>query len=145
MEQIPSAASILRDLPEKADQKHVVYTKIQKKSMNHNIPQGFFNQTVWKPQQSPRAPLISLPRSQWDNNQLAISTGPEPMWVDLVVNNLDEGPHPFHLVRIILPRHPRKLTAPARTPLLYSHSSRSPVRLGLLQSFRRYFPPWPGA
>ncbi|KAJ6160508.1 hypothetical protein N7470_003904 [Penicillium chermesinum] len=94
---IPSVASILKKLPETADQRHVVYTKIQKKSMNHNIPQGFFNQTVWKSQQSPPVPLIGLPRSQWDRNQLSISTGPDPAWVDLIVNNLDEGPHPFHL------------------------------------------------
>lgn len=98
LEDMPSPSSILQHIPERADQTHVVYTKIQKKSMNHNIPQGFFNQTVWKPQQSPSAPLISLPRSQWNKNQLAISTGPEAVWIDLVVNNLDEGPHPFHLV-----------------------------------------------
>lgn len=29
---------------------------------------------------------------------MAVSTGQEGGWVDLVVNNLDEGAHPFHLV-----------------------------------------------
>ena len=31
--------------------------------------------------------------------QLSISTGPDPVRADLIVNNLDEGLHPFHLVR----------------------------------------------
>lgn len=77
---------------------HVVYTKIQKMARNHNIPEGYFNQTTWKPQSDPPVPLIGLPRERWDSNQLALSTGPEAAWVDFVVNNLDEGPHPFHLV-----------------------------------------------
>ena len=64
----------------------------------HNSPLGYFNQTTWKLQQDPPAPLIALPRAKWDKGQFAVTTGPDPVWVDLVVNNLDEGPHPFHLV-----------------------------------------------
>jgi FtsP/CotA-like multicopper oxidase with cupredoxin domain len=46
--------------------------------------------------------LLSLPRSDWDKNQLLpfvpVSTSAtEPIWVDLVINNLDDGSHPFHL------------------------------------------------
>jgi hypothetical protein len=70
---------------------------------NHNIPEGYFNQTTWKPQSSPPVPLIGLPRERWDSNQLALSTGLEAAWVDFVVNNLDEGPHPFHLVSKLPP------------------------------------------
>lgn len=98
LEDVPSAPSILQNLPPKAQQTHVVYTKIQKMARNHNIPEGYFNQTTWKPQSDPPAPLAGLPRERWDSNQLALSTGPEAAWVDFVVNNLDEGPHPFHLV-----------------------------------------------
>lgn len=98
LEDVPSAPSILQDLPPKAQQTHVVYTKIQKMARNHNIPEGYFNQTTWKPQSDPPVPLIGLPRERWDSNQLALSTGPAAAWVDFVVNNLDEGPHPFHLV-----------------------------------------------
>ncbi|KAJ5614643.1 hypothetical protein N7528_008297 [Penicillium herquei] len=94
---ITSAKSVLKALPPKAQQTHVVYTKIQKMARNHNIPFGYFNQTSWSPQQDPPAPLTTLPRTKWDSNQFAISTGSDPVWVDLVVNNLDEGPHPFHL------------------------------------------------
>ncbi|KAJ5167326.1 multicopper oxidase-domain-containing protein [Penicillium canariense] len=97
VENVPSSPSILMNLPPRAQQTHVVYTKIQKMARNHNIPEGYFNQTTWKPQNDPPTPLIGLPRVRWDSNQLALSTGSEAAWVDLVVNNLDEGPHPFHL------------------------------------------------
>lgn len=76
----------------------MVYTKIQKLAQYSNKPLGFFNQTSWKPQQDPSVPLVSLPRNEWDANQLTINTGLDPAWVDLIINNLDEGSHPFHMV-----------------------------------------------
>ncbi|KAL1872857.1 hypothetical protein Plec18167_006507 [Paecilomyces lecythidis] len=97
IERASSTSSLLASIPAKAQQTHVVYTKIEKLARLSNIPYGFFNRTTWKPQADPPIPLISLPRHQWDRNQLAVVTGPEPEWVDLIVNNLDEGPHPFHL------------------------------------------------
>ena len=103
LEKIPSSASVLAKLPEKADETHVVYTKIQKMARLRNMPFGFFNMTIWKPQNEPRIPLIALPREKWDSNQFSITTGPGPSWVDLVVNNLDEGPHPFHMVSMKSP------------------------------------------
>ncbi|KAJ5207777.1 hypothetical protein N7449_002156 [Penicillium cf. viridicatum] len=93
----PSAPSILHSIPPTAQQTHVVYTKIQKMARYSNKPFGYFNQTTWKPQQDPAVPLVSIPRAKWDANQFAITTGPEPVWIDLVINNLDEGSHPFHL------------------------------------------------
>lgn len=101
--EVPSAPSILRSIPPTAQQTHVVYTKIQKLARYSNKPFGYFNQTTWKPQQDPPVPLASIPRAKWDVNQFAITTGPEPLWIDLVINNLDEGSHPFHLVRRPLP------------------------------------------
>ncbi|KAJ5578572.1 multicopper oxidase-domain-containing protein [Penicillium hispanicum] len=98
LEEVPSAKSVLKPLPSKADQTHLVYTKIQKLSFNNNVPLGSFNHTTWKPQEDPPIPLIALPRNHWDTNQFSFSPGPDPVWVDLVVNNLDESPHPFHLV-----------------------------------------------
>ncbi|KAJ5312137.1 hypothetical protein N7508_002967 [Penicillium antarcticum] len=94
---VPSAPSVLNTLPPKAEQSYVIYTKIQKMARYSNKPFGYINQTTWKPQDNPPAPLISLPRIEWDKNQFAITTGSEPSWVDLVINNLDEGSHPFHL------------------------------------------------
>ncbi|CAI7589723.1 unnamed protein product [Penicillium crustosum] len=93
----PSAPSILSSIPPTAQQTHMVYTKIQKMARYSNKPFGYFNQTTWRPQQDPPAPLASIPRAKWDVNQFAITTGLEPVWIDLVINNLDEGSHPFHL------------------------------------------------
>ncbi|KAF4633335.1 hypothetical protein G7Y89_g4775 [Cudoniella acicularis] len=85
---------------EEANQTILLYTKTQKLSINSNHPMGFINRTSWTPQSTPRFPLISLPRSQWDENQLVpwLPTNPESdYWVDIVINNLDDGAHPFHL------------------------------------------------
>ncbi|EEH49915.2 uncharacterized protein PADG_05994 [Paracoccidioides brasiliensis Pb18] len=95
--QVSSTPALLSGLPPEADQTYVVYTKISKMSKNHNVPLGYFNHTSWRPQSTPRYPLIALDPHDWDKNQLAISTGSKPVWVDLVINNLDEGAHPFHL------------------------------------------------
>ncbi|KAH8434239.1 uncharacterized protein LDX57_011877 [Aspergillus melleus] len=84
-------------------QTHVVYTKVEKLSIKHNIPYGFFNRTSWAPQRDPPLPLSLLPKEKWDENQFSITTtsvndsNADSVWVDLVVNNLDEGGHPFHL------------------------------------------------
>jgi hypothetical protein len=63
-----------------------------------NVPSGFINRTTWAPQTSPAKPLIEIERGMWDQNQLVpvVEVG---KWVDLVVNNLDDRGHPFHLVR----------------------------------------------
>ncbi|PGH12270.1 hypothetical protein AJ80_06784 [Polytolypa hystricis UAMH7299] len=97
MAEISSSASVLSALAPQADKLFVVYTKITQLAKHANEPWGFFNQTSWRPQADPPAPLIKLSQSQWDGNQFAISTGREAVWVDFVVNNLDEGAHPFHL------------------------------------------------
>ncbi|KAJ6043317.1 uncharacterized protein N7446_001512 [Penicillium canescens] len=97
IQEVPSAPSILNSLPPTAEQTHVIYTKIQKMARYSNKPFGYINQTTWKPQQHPPAPLTTLPRTKWDKNQLTITTGPDSVWIDLVINNLDEGSHPFHL------------------------------------------------
>jgi FtsP/CotA-like multicopper oxidase with cupredoxin domain len=58
---------------------------------------GFINHTSWEPQ-SP--PLLAQNRSSWDSNQLLPFIpirSSERVRVDLVLNNLDDGSHPFHL------------------------------------------------
>ncbi|KAK3940215.1 multicopper oxidase-domain-containing protein [Diplogelasinospora grovesii] len=84
-----------------ADQTILLYVKTQILAKFSNQPKAFINHTSWEPQ-SP--PLISLPREKWDKNQLvpsiATTTSQEnkkPVWVDIVINNLDDGSHPFHL------------------------------------------------
>ena len=83
-----------------AQQTMLLYTKTQKLAINSNHPMGFINRTSWAPQASPAVPLISLPRSEWDINQFVpwISTPKNGgTWLDIIINNLDDGSHPFHL------------------------------------------------
>jgi hypothetical protein len=40
-------------MPPKAQQTHVVYTKVEKLSRLMNIPHGFFNRTTWEAQSDP--------------------------------------------------------------------------------------------
>lgn len=88
-------------LPTQSDQSILVYTKMEVLAHLGNVPAGFINRTSWAPQASPSEPLISLTRSSWDKNQLVpqipTSTDSKQVWVDIVVNNLDEKGHPFHL------------------------------------------------
>ncbi|TVY18055.1 Laccase-1 [Lachnellula arida] len=85
---------------EVAEQTILLYAKTQKLAKLANHPTGFINRTSWAPQTTPPFPLLSLPRSQWDANQL-VPWIPFPAesqsWVEIIVNNLDDGAHPFHL------------------------------------------------
>lgn len=87
-------------LAERAEQTILLYTKTQKLAKLSNHPTGFINRTSWAPQTTPPFPLLSLPRSQWDANQLVpwIPFSAESRsWVEIIINNLDDGAHPFHL------------------------------------------------
>ncbi|KAF2162658.1 multicopper oxidase [Zasmidium cellare ATCC 36951] len=84
-------------LPSTADQTIILYTTTQKLAHLDNEPHGFINNTLWTPQ-SP--PLIGLPRDEWNKHQLVPEityNEASPLWVDIVLNNLDEDWHPFHL------------------------------------------------
>ncbi|KAL7936532.1 multicopper oxidase [Trichoderma chlorosporum] len=78
------------------EQTILFYVSTQKLAVHGNKPLGFVNHTVWQPQ---AVPLLSQNRSSWDDNQLIpfIGTGSKPTKVKLVINNLDDGAHPFHL------------------------------------------------
>jgi FtsP/CotA-like multicopper oxidase with cupredoxin domain len=84
------------NLPSTADKTFVLYTTTLKLARLKNRPHGFINHTTWKPQ-SP--PLINLSRSDYDDHQLVpfIPLHSPPLWVDIVLNNLDDDNHPFHL------------------------------------------------
>lgn len=87
-------------LPNTADLTLVLYAITQKLAHLRNEPRGFINNPSWRPQQSPAAPLISVDRDLWDKNQFVPRIGyrpDNPLWVDIVLNNLDEEAHPFHL------------------------------------------------
>jgi hypothetical protein len=68
-------------------------------------PRGFVNNTSWNP--AVNRPLLSLSSSQrkagdWGDDQFVVSVGNgnRAMVVDIIVNNLELGDHPFHLVRV---------------------------------------------
>jgi hypothetical protein len=73
----------------------MIYTAIEVWNHLNNIPHGFINHTYWEPQ---GLPLLSLDRESWDDHQLVPWTGPEPVWIELTINNIDANGHPFHLV-----------------------------------------------
>ncbi|RDW65066.1 hypothetical protein BP6252_10717 [Coleophoma cylindrospora] len=91
-------------IPYSADETLILYAKTLKLSKAANHPMGTINRTSWSPQEPP---LIEIPRSSWDDNQLVpfISLPENPtnrvskdgVWVDIIINNLDDGSHPFHL------------------------------------------------
>ncbi|KIL85384.1 hypothetical protein FAVG1_11340 [Fusarium avenaceum] len=91
------AARKVVDIPPVADQTILLYAKTEKLAHMDYEPVGFINHTSWKPQ---NPPLVSQNRSDWDENQhipfIATSPG-KPTRVDIVINNLDDGAHPFHL------------------------------------------------
>ena len=84
--------------------KFVIYTTTLKLAKHRNIPMGFINHTSWSPQSES---LTSLHRAQYDRNQLVphiplnkIGTAGADdveVWVEIVINNLDDGGHPFHM------------------------------------------------
>ncbi|KAK0108741.1 hypothetical protein ONS96_002586 [Cadophora gregata f. sp. sojae] len=95
-------------VPPTAQQTILLYAKTEKLSISNNHPTGYMNRTTWSPQSNPSFPLIFLPRSQWDEHQLmpriplppqssAKSESENGTWVDIIINNLDDGAHPFHL------------------------------------------------
>ncbi|KAJ4138626.1 hypothetical protein NW768_002476 [Fusarium equiseti] len=91
------AAARVTDIPPKAQQTVVLYVKTEKLAHNNYEPVSFINHTSWKPQ---TPPLISHNRSSWDENQLVPMvpiTSKQPARIDIIINNLDDGAHPFHL------------------------------------------------
>jgi hypothetical protein len=56
-----------------------------------NKPTGFINHTSWVPSTSSRdVALVELPRKQWPETILVPSIT-EGGWIDLIINNLDDG------------------------------------------------------
>ncbi|RSL53002.1 hypothetical protein CEP54_010649 [Fusarium duplospermum] len=92
-----AAATRVSEIPPTAKETFVLYAKTEKLAHLNYEPVGFINHTSWKPQS---APLLSQNRSAWDDNQLVPFIGlssDEPARVDIIINNLDDGAHPFHL------------------------------------------------
>lgn len=93
------------DIPQKRTQTFVLYTKIEILAKYRNIPKGFVNRTSWVVEDAKSPPLLALDRSEWQKQQKKEKTyvpwatpSGEGQWLDIVLNNLDDTGHPFHLV-----------------------------------------------
>ncbi|KAF4638056.1 hypothetical protein G7Y89_g1 [Cudoniella acicularis] len=118
-----------------ANQTILLYTKMEILARLGNVPVGIVNRTTWSPQTLPSQPLVALSRAYWNSNQLVpfIPLSREPSnttWVDIVVNNLDEKGHPFHLhgydFYILSQYYPTVRGYHAYNPFSYSTLASSP-------------------
>ena len=95
---VKSAESQTEVLPRQPDQTIVLYAITQKLTRLKNEPLGFLNHSTWK---TPIIPLNKVSRTQWDaENQFVPRITfniTSPLWIDIILNNLDEEGHPFHL------------------------------------------------
>lgn len=85
-------------LPPAADHTVLLYTITQKLARLENEPHGFINHSTW-PSQSLQA-LMHIPKHDLEDNYLIPDIEynvNSPLWVDIVLNNLDEDSHPFHM------------------------------------------------
>ena len=101
---IPLASSLRGEPAEVA----VLYTSLGINSFKEDEPWGELNHTswVWK---DPRAkPLLAMDQVDWANGTIQANpmrdfhvpwfAAGEERWLELVVNNIDDKGHPFHLV-----------------------------------------------
>lgn len=87
----------------------VLYSTMQVRATSGNSPVGTVNHTSWVIVDPKRKPLISLEQKYWSEatkqpSKIQKLRVPhfrqfgKDRWVELVVNNLDDTGHPFHLV-----------------------------------------------
>ncbi|KAF5390849.1 hypothetical protein D9757_004454 [Collybiopsis confluens] len=90
-----------------ADDVVMMYVTTMIRTSTGNRPFGYVNQTSWKP--SSTDPILARADSAPSSKELIYSINPIPtnissslisspsVVMDIVVNNLEDGPHPFHL------------------------------------------------
>ncbi|KAH0597544.1 hypothetical protein MHUMG1_04923 [Metarhizium humberi] len=88
----------------------LLYTSLSINSFKNDEPWGELNHTSWTWKDPQARPLLAIDRTEWENgteqaNPLRTFRVPryeagEDRWLDLVVNNVDDKGHPFHLVSI---------------------------------------------
>ena len=76
----------------------VLYATTLMLAHQNNVPMGYINHTSWR---SSSSPLISSPRNHWENGTQFVphipSSSSDYDFMDLVINNIDDSGHPFHL------------------------------------------------
>jgi len=84
-------------IPEQVDQVLLLYSTISYLARYENRPKGFINHTSW-PRPSTDLPLLSTSREHWPSERAPfIPQVTAGSWTDIVLNNLDDKTHPFHL------------------------------------------------
>ncbi|KAK5679554.1 hypothetical protein LTS10_008375 [Elasticomyces elasticus] len=84
-------------MPEKTDMTILLYSTISYLAEYENRPKGFINRTSWD-LSGIQTPLSDLARSEWPSRVDAlILSVHQGSWVDVVLNNMDDKGHPFHL------------------------------------------------
>lgn len=84
------------NFPRDADQVLVLYSTISYLARYENRPKGFVNRTSWSVPHS-ELPLVAISRADWSEPTPFIPQLRAGSWVDVVLNNLDDKAHPFHL------------------------------------------------
>jgi hypothetical protein len=96
------------DPTQRSIEKSVLYTAMQIRSSFHNRPVGIVNHSSWMIADSKAKPLLALDSKEWSaatKQPSSIQTlqvpwyqrSGEDRWVELVLNNMDDTGHPFHL------------------------------------------------
>ena len=88
------------NMPTMADSTFVLYSTVSYLAINDNRPRGYINNTAWPLEQSNGLPLLAtgLHRTGWpSNSKHFIPAVHNAEWIDVVLNNLDDKGHPFHL------------------------------------------------
>ncbi|OAA53357.1 ferro-O2-oxidoreductase [Cordyceps fumosorosea ARSEF 2679] len=85
----------------------LLYTSLAINNFKHDEPWGEVNHTSWVWRDPTAKPLLALERDRWADgteqaNNLRTFHAPwfrdgQGRWIDLVVNNVDDKGHPFHL------------------------------------------------
>lgn len=101
----PSNSGIHKEPAETA----LLYTSLAINNFRHDEPWGEVNHTSWVWKDPKAKPLLAINRDEWADgteqaNTLRTFRAPwyrdgQDRWIDLVVNNVDDKGHPFHLVR----------------------------------------------
>lgn len=90
----------------------VFYTTIKNRATHENRPAGLFNHSSWIVKDAFAPPLLAVDEEKWADlakepsplQNFTVSTfaasaaDDKTRWLDMVVNNLDDKGHPFHLV-----------------------------------------------
>ncbi|TAQ85442.1 hypothetical protein B7494_g6220 [Chlorociboria aeruginascens] len=89
--------NLAKSIPLKADQTFLLYTKIEILAVHGNSPLGVMNRSSWDQSNSNPLPLLAMDRSQWGKSFVPVIGPGTENWVDIILNNLDDKGHPFHL------------------------------------------------